>query len=199
MFKKKPKGESPELAAPESTPGAPAPAKKKKKLLIPILAGVTLLGALGAGGFLVATGRIKLPTAGGPAKTAKAEPAKKEQAGGKTQTAAKAPAPAAPSRPRTQARRPANPAPVRPPRAAAQTDPALGAKKIAKVWERIEAERLAEMVKDYRDPDLAQIVVRMDPRKAADLLSTLEPARAARVSQEMQRLASIVPPTEATS
>jgi hypothetical protein len=193
MFKKKGKEEAPEEALGQEPGQAPVP--KKKGILLPILAGVVLLGLLGGGGFLVATGRVKLPTAGGPAQPS----AKPKAVANKEATSQSPPAAKTPARPRTQARRQATPPPVRPPQAKAKQDVALGAKKIAKVWERIEAARLAEMVKDYKEPELAQIVVRMDPRKAADLLSVLEPPRAAKVSREMQRLASIVPPTEVAS
>lgn len=70
--------------------------------------------------------------------------------------------------------------------------PELGEKKLAKLWNEIEAPVLKEIVKDWKDSELASILVRMDSAKVAELLGTLEPKRASLVSRELQKQASLV-------
>lgn len=75
-------------------------------------------------------------------------------------------------------------------------DPDKGARSLAKVWERMPSDRLALVVATYQDPALARVLSRMDPKKAAGVLALLPPGRAARLSQQMEALASRVPTEE---
>lgn len=75
------------------------------------------------------------------------------------------------------------------------TDPELGAKKLAQLWNNVETTKLVAIAKGYRDDDLAPILVKMDPEKVAEVLAAIEPARATKLSQQIQSEAS-VPPVE---
>lgn len=74
------------------------------------------------------------------------------------------------------------------------TDPERGAKRLARLWNDLPTERLVPMVSSWRDPELALVLKSMDSEAASRLLAALEPARASRLSREIQRLASVVPP-----
>ncbi len=73
-----------------------------------------------------------------------------------------------------------------------ETKPEVGEKKLAKLWNELEAPVLKDIVKDWKDAELASILVRMDSAKVAELLGTLEPKRASQVSRELQKQASVV-------
>jgi len=60
-------------------------------------------------------------------------------------------------------------------------------KKVAQIWNEIPAETLASMARQYKDPELARVLVHMDTEKAAQVLGTLEPKRAAEVSRLVGR------------
>lgn len=67
-----------------------------------------------------------------------------------------------------------------------------GAKKLAQLWNNMPTAKLAEVAKEFQDKDLAPILVAMDPEKVAELLGLLEAKRSAKLSKELQRVASIV-------
>ena len=73
------------------------------------------------------------------------------------------------------------------------TDPELGAKKLAQLWNNVETAKLVAIAKGYRDDDLAPILVKMDPEKVAEVLAAIEPARATKLSQQIQSEASVLP------
>jgi len=85
---------------------------------------------------------------------------------------------------------------------AAQTlpEPLKGAKAVAKIWERIEPEKIAEMAGSYRDPQLARILNGMSVKKSAAILAAMDAKRAALLCQEMEKQASLpLPASEALS
>ena len=71
-------------------------------------------------------------------------------------------------------------------------DPEEGAGKLAKLWNEVETPQLLAIAKDWREPDLARVAIKMDAGKVAEMLSAMPPKRASALSREMQRLASIV-------
>lgn len=73
------------------------------------------------------------------------------------------------------------------------TDPELGAKKLAQVWNGIKADKLVLIAEEYNDKELALILNKMDAKKVAGLLGELEPKRAALISKQMQALGSVLP------
>ncbi len=91
-------------------------------------------------------------------------------------------------------KKPAPKTPPAPPKAPPEytTDPDLGAKKIATVWNSIKPDKLAPIVEEYNDKDLALIFNKMDAKKVATLLAELEPKRAALISKQMQTLGSVL-------
>lgn len=77
-------------------------------------------------------------------------------------------------------------------------DPDKGAKSIARIWEKMEPEKLAEIAATYKDLELARVLRGMETKKAAALLGLLPADRAGKLSQEMEKLASRVVPTPGT-
>jgi len=67
-----------------------------------------------------------------------------------------------------------------------------GAKKVAKLWNEIETDRLVKMVATWPDPDLARILTKMNLEKSTALLAALDPKRASKLSEEILKQASVV-------
>jgi hypothetical protein len=80
------------------------------------------------------------------------------------------------------------------PRTEPQSDPALGAKALAKYWDEIDTNKLVPITDTYSERELAAVLVHMKKDKVAQLLATVGPDRAAKLSRELQRLASVVMP-----
>lgn len=70
------------------------------------------------------------------------------------------------------------------------TDPVLGEKKIAALWTEIDTAQLVKIIADWKDPELATILRRMDPSKTAELLSAIDQKRASALSREIQKQSS---------
>lgn len=79
------------------------------------------------------------------------------------------------------------------PKPMTKRDEDAGAAKLARLWNEVEAPKLLAIAKDWKERDLARVVVRMDAEKVAEVLSLLPPKRASALSREMQRLGSVVP------
>lgn len=152
-----------------------------KKLII-ILIPIILLGT-GAG--LALTGIIKIP---GITPKAKAKATQLYTESPETKVVDTKPEAAAPA--------PAKKPIAKPPKVEAdilvENKPEAGQKKVAKLWNEIEAPALVAMVRDWKDPELAGILIKMDAAKVAELLSALDPKRASSISRELQKQASIV-------
>ncbi len=73
-----------------------------------------------------------------------------------------------------------------------ETKPEVGEKKLAKLWNEIEAPALIAMVKDWKDEEVAKIFIKMDASKVAEVLGSLEPKRASAISRALQKQASVV-------
>jgi flagellar motility protein MotE (MotC chaperone) len=74
-----------------------------------------------------------------------------------------------------------------------ENKPEVGQKKLAKLWNEIEAPALISLVKDWKDNEVAGIFMKMDSAKVAEVLGSLDPKRASAISRELQKQASIVP------
>lgn len=161
-------------------------AKTKKKwplfvglgLGIPILLGVGLFGAIKAG-------VIKSPLVSNtPPAQAETEKPETEPITTEEETTI----PTEPEfEPETEEEEPAEPAPK------FVEDPEIGAAEIALIWAGIEPSTIAEMSSAYKDAELARIVSKMNAKKAGAVLSALKPERAAKVSREIEKQASLVP------
>lgn len=75
---------------------------------------------------------------------------------------------------------------------APKTDPEKGAKELAKYWSSIETTSLLKIIDSFEDNELALVLSFMSKDKVAEVLSKVAPERAAKLSKELQRLASIV-------
>ncbi len=73
-----------------------------------------------------------------------------------------------------------------------KTDPTLGAKKIATLWDQMETKELVVIVKNWNNLELAEVIMQMSPSKASALLSALNPKRASQISKIIQQEGSIV-------
>lgn len=150
------------------------------KTLVLILLPVLLIGGVAGAGFM---GFINIPGLT-PKKPAKAAKLYTEGEDGKSKTTVK---PAA-----VKSTPPPKP---RPKPAATAPDVEAGAKRIAKLWGQIETPKLLAMVADWKDPDLARVMGYLDAAKAAELLAAMDPKRASRLSQEIQKHAAAPKPT----
>ncbi|HJP82939.1 MAG TPA: hypothetical protein VJ835_05485 [Fimbriimonadaceae bacterium] len=72
--------------------------------------------------------------------------------------------------------------------------PEKGERKLAKLWNELEAPSLVAITKDWKDTDIAAILNRMDAAKVAEFLSIADPKKASSISRELQKIASKVPP-----
>jgi flagellar motility protein MotE (MotC chaperone) len=79
------------------------------------------------------------------------------------------------------------------PKATHMIDAEKGAKKLAKVWNELPVDNVLASIKEWKAPELARVIVSMEPEKAAALMAKLEPKRLDEVSREIQRQASLVP------
>ncbi|MBS1714737.1 MAG: hypothetical protein JST30_10425 [Armatimonadetes bacterium] len=71
-------------------------------------------------------------------------------------------------------------------------DAEAGAKKVGQLWNGVPTPQLVEIVKSYKDDELAKVLVLMDPEKVAELLAAVDAKRSAKLSKELQKVASIV-------
>ncbi len=69
-----------------------------------------------------------------------------------------------------------------------------GNKKIASLWNEMDAAKLLPIIEPWKDDDLAKVMLKMDPSKVSEVLGTMKPDRASRLSKALQKLASIKPP-----
>ena len=72
-------------------------------------------------------------------------------------------------------------------------DPDLGQRQLAKLWREIETPKLLVITAKWKDAELAGVMTKMPAAKNAEILSAMPPARASRLSREIQSLASIAP------
>jgi len=72
----------------------------------------------------------------------------------------------------------------------AEPNIAQGAKALAKYWDEISVQRLIPITDAYGDKDLAHVLFFMQRTKVAELLSSVSADRAAKLSRELQQLAS---------
>jgi hypothetical protein len=85
---------------------------------------------------------------------------------------------------------------VPPPKVAAKEtapslDPSLGYKKVAKLWNAMEADKIkVQIAKGWKDAELACIFNKMDTGKVAEVLALLEPAKATKLTKAIQAEAS---------
>ena len=73
-----------------------------------------------------------------------------------------------------------------------KTDPEKGARELAKYWGAIETKSLLGIIESFDDKELALVLSFMAKDKVAEILSKVEPLRAATLSKELRRLASVV-------
>lgn len=151
--------------------------KKVAMILVPVLAigGVVVAGKLGV---------VKIPGL---------SPAAKQKAAAKLYSEEKDPAE---SKPAPEAK--SNPKPKDPPVVQVKADvidEVAGRKKVAKLWNDLEPAKVVAITKSWKDEELAQILVLMDAEKVSQFLSTVDAARAERLSRAVMKVASRIPKT----
>lgn len=72
------------------------------------------------------------------------------------------------------------------------TDPEAGAKALAKYWDAIPTNKLIPITDTYTEKDLALVLQFMQKPKVAEIMGAIDADRAANLSRELQRLASII-------
>ena len=75
-------------------------------------------------------------------------------------------------------------------------DAQKGAERLADLWNQMDTETLVKIIADWKDPDLVKVLSTMDDGKVAELMTAIakdKPARASKLSKQLQQLASVVP------
>lgn len=67
-----------------------------------------------------------------------------------------------------------------------------GARTLAKLWNEVDSKKLVDLVKDWKDVEVARVFAQMDPDKVAEVLGQMEAKRASKISTEVEKEASIV-------
>ena len=162
----------------------PKKAKKKggkKKLLILLPVVLILIGG-GVTAFLATKGIVKIPGLTPKKLMSKASALygdKKEELVKKEEPKPKPkpkPKPAAPPKP---------PEPVIP-----EEQRIKGAEAVAEIWNAMPNDRVLAVAASWKDEDLARVLRLMEAEKTAALLAAMEPRRASRLSEEIQRQAT---------
>lgn len=164
--------------------------KGKKRAWLVIVPLVLVVLAGGTYGALVAMGKVKSPLVAQkpPPTTPAPTPAPETpEAAPEAPTAADIEAEAAKAKKKADAERKAK-------ADAALAAAELGAKKIAKAWETMDADALAKIAASYNDADLSRVLNKMDSEKVGAVLAALDPKRAAKVSRSMEALAGQATP-----
>jgi hypothetical protein len=73
-----------------------------------------------------------------------------------------------------------------------KTDPDQGAEQLAVVWNKMDAAKFTDMLKDWKDSDVARVFLKMKPDIVAGILAAMDPKRASKVSKLMEKQSSIV-------
>ena len=75
-------------------------------------------------------------------------------------------------------------------------DAQKGTEKLADLWNQMETTTLVKIIADWKDPELVKVLATMDDGKVAELMTAIakdKPARASKLSKQLQALASVVP------
>ncbi len=81
------------------------------------------------------------------------------------------------------------PAETKPP----ELDLDKGRKKLAKLWNEMDAASILLIAADWKDDELAQQMKFLDASKASELLAQMKPAQASKISKMLQKLHAAVP------
>jgi hypothetical protein len=99
--------------------------------------------------------------------------------------------------PQVKKERPKQPVPiVQIKKRAPESDPAKGQDAVAQLWENLSADSLLAIVKDWKDPELAKILLKMDSEKVSALLEKLDSGRASKLTRAIQKEAERLTGTE---
>lgn len=147
--------------------------KKVILIIIPLL----LIGGGATVFFLAKSGKLQIPGIT-PKKVAKAKPAAPK---------IKVVEEEKPTPPPVAKEEPPKPKPTH------RIDEALGAKKLAKLWNELAPATLLGITKTWKAEELARVVSAMKPDKAAALLGQMDPKQLEAVSREIKRQGSLVP------
>lgn len=173
----------------------PKQKKKGKKGLIIALA--VLVPLLGAGGVLGAAyaGVLKIPGLKLPGIKTKSVAANYTDSDDKATELAKKEEESKPIEVEVTAEPEIEPQIIKEPEPV--VDPELGAKKLAAIWNSMNAVDIVRISANYKDPEFARVLSKMESEKVAKVLAEIkDPKRAASISQEIESLASIIPTTE---
>lgn len=148
--------------------------KKVLLIVLPILLIVGVVLGLGFAGIINIPGITKKKKAKAPLVAAKTAP---KVAKAEARKAAETP----------KATKPVSFKVVTPP-----PDLVQGDRKLAEVWAEMDPTQLAKIIDDWKDQDLARVLVLMDADKVTALLAVMDSKRASLLSREIQKKASEV-------
>ncbi|MDI9641604.1 hypothetical protein QPK87_17460 [Kamptonema cortianum] len=164
-----------------------------KALIIGIVVPLVIVGAVGG---LAFAGVIKIPGLNiGPKATAKAAEnygEKDDKLDVKTPKDSEVEKEESPASTPPEAEETSVATPTEP-----KTDPEEGAKKLAGIWNNMEAANLLAIAKNYKDEELALVLSKMEAEKVAEILGAMakgsDAKRAALLSRKMEELGSVLP------
>ncbi len=87
--------------------------------------------------------------------------------------------------------KPSTPVTPKPPKPA--IDEAKGDKKLASIFNEMDATKIQEIVEKWTDEDLARLLSVMDDAKVVEVLGKLKPERASSLAKQIQKISSVVP------
>lgn len=156
--------------------------KTPVKLALFLVLPLALLG--GGGFFAVYSGMVEVPFLPKTAASPNAEKEKEEP----VKPVAPPPSVPAVAKPKPVAK------PKKPDVVVVAPDPARGDRKLAELWNAIDIPKLLDLTRDWREEDLARVMLKMDPSVVAEYLAAMPDAkRASSLSRRIRDLASIPP------
>lgn len=158
------------------------------KLLVPILAGIIVLGGATIG--LGYAGIINIP---GITPSKKATPAVEKAEAGVEASADADSSPTASAAESPEEGPSSNAAPPEeeaslPPPPAEEAPRKDGTERLAKLWATMDAQKVAALVQQWNDGDVLLVLAKMDDEKLAEVLSALPPERALELSRGIKAL-----------
>jgi MgtE intracellular N domain len=73
-----------------------------------------------------------------------------------------------------------------------KNDPDQGAAQLAVIWNQMDTTKFKDLLKDWKDPDVARVFLKMKPDIVAGILAAMDPKRASIISKLMEKQSSIV-------
>ncbi|HEY3781305.1 MAG TPA: hypothetical protein VGL56_09495 [Fimbriimonadaceae bacterium] len=71
-------------------------------------------------------------------------------------------------------------------------DPDQGAEQLAIIWNQLDPSKFKDLLKDWKDPEVARVFLKMKPDIVAGILAVMDMKRASNISKLMEKQSSVV-------